>query len=53
MGDEELRSIDANVLSVLNHIIATPFNFDTKDYAQRKENLTDYRARLNARFGDP
>jgi glutathione S-transferase len=53
MGDEELRSIDANVLSVLNHIIVTPVNFDTKDYAQRKENLTDYRARLNARFGDP
>jgi hypothetical protein len=51
MGDE-LRSIDANVLSVLNHIIGTPFNFDTKDYAQSKKTIPDYRARLNARFGE-
>jgi glutathione S-transferase len=52
MGDR-LRSIDANVLSALNHISGTPFNFDTKDYVEGKKNLADYRARLNARFGKP
>ena len=51
MGDR-LRSIDANVLSALNHISGTPFNFDTKDYVEGKKNLADYRARLNARFGE-
>jgi hypothetical protein len=52
MGDS-LRSIDANVLSALNHISGTPFNFDTKDYIEGKKNLADYRARLNARLGKP
>ena len=51
MGDR-LRSIDANVLSALNHIFGTPFNFDTKDYVEGKKNLADYRARLNASFGE-
>jgi hypothetical protein len=49
---DRLRSIDANVLSALNHIFGTPFNFDTKDI-EGKKNLADYRARLNARFGKP
>ena len=52
MGDR-LRSIDANVLSTLNHIFGTPFNFDTKAYVEAKKNLADYRARLNPRFGKP
>lgn len=46
MGDK-LRSIDANVLSILKHIIDSPFAFDTKDYARGKKNLVDYRTRLN------
>ena len=50
MGDR-LRSIDANLLSALNHIFGTPFTFDTKHYVESKKNLADYRARLNARFG--
>jgi len=50
---EKLRSIDANLLSVLNHIIYTPFKFDTKDYALGKKNLVDYSKRMNARFAKP
>ena len=50
MGDR-LRSIDANVLSALNHMFDTAFTFDTKDYVERKKNLADHRAWLNARFG--
>jgi isoprene-epoxide---glutathione S-transferase len=46
MGDT-LRSIDANVLSILKHIINSPFAFDTKDYARGKKNLVDYCARLD------
>ena len=50
---EKLRSIDANLLSMLNHIIYTPFKFDTKDYALGKKNLVDYSKRMNERFGKP
>ena len=45
------RSIDASVLSILRHIIDTPFTFDTKDYAAGKKNLVDYMARMKERFG--
>lgn len=47
---EKIRSIDANLLSVLNHTIYTPFKFDTKDYALGKKNLVDYSKRMNERF---
>lgn len=50
MGKEP-RSIDANVLSILRHIIDTPFQFDTKDYAKTKTNLVAYMARMKDRFG--
>ncbi|MGA7873345.1 MAG: glutathione S-transferase family protein [Candidatus Binatus sp.] len=50
---EKLRSIDANLLSMLDHIIYTPFKFDTKDYALGKKNLVDYSQRMNKRFGKP
>ena len=50
---EKLRSIDANLLSILDHIIYTPFKFDTKDYALGKKNLVDYSKRMNERFGKP
>lgn len=50
MGDAP-RSIDASVLSILRHIIDTPFTFDTKDYAAGKKNLVDYMARMKQRFG--
>ena len=46
----EPRSIDAAVASILRHIIDTPFNFDTKDYAAGKSNLTGYLDRMKARF---
>jgi hypothetical protein len=46
MGDKP-RSIDASVLSVLKHIINSPFSFDTKDYAGGKKNLVDYCERLD------
>ena len=49
MGKEP-RSIDASVLSILRHTIDTPFQFDTKDYAQSKKNLVDYMARMKERF---
>jgi glutathione S-transferase len=49
---EKLRSIDANVLSILNHVMYCPFRFDTKDYALGKKNLVAYCERLNKRFGD-
>ena len=49
MGAEP-RSIDAAVASILRHIIDTPFNFDTKDYAAGKPNLTGYLDRMKARF---
>ena len=45
------RSIDATVLSILRHIIDTPFTFDTKDYAKSKNNLVAYTARMKERFG--
>jgi glutathione S-transferase len=48
---EQLRSIDANVLSILDHIIYAPFKFDAKDYALNKKNLLDYCGRMNERFG--
>jgi glutathione S-transferase len=50
---EKLRSIDANLLSILNHIIYAPFKFDTKDYAFGKKNLVGYSKRMNERFGRP
>lgn len=49
MGGEP-RSIDAAVLSILRHIVDTPFTFDTKDYAKSKENLLRYMARMKDRF---
>ncbi len=45
------RSIDATVLSIMRHIIDTPFSFDTKDYAKSKNNLVAYTARMKERFG--
>lgn len=50
---EKLRSIDANLLSMLDHIIYTPFKFDTKDYALGKKNLVEYSKHMNERFGKP
>lgn len=47
----EPRSIDAAVASILRHIIDTPFDFDTKDYAAEKSNLTGCLDRMSARFG--
>ncbi len=47
---EEPRSIDAAVSSILRHIIDTPFNFDTKDYAAGKANLAGYLERIKQRF---
>lgn len=44
------RSIDAAVSSILRHIIDTPFEFDTKDYAASKPNLTGYLKRMKERF---
>ena len=46
----EPRSIDAAVASILRHIIDTPFDFDTRDYAGGKSNLTGYLDRMKARF---
>jgi isoprene-epoxide---glutathione S-transferase len=45
------RSIDASVLSILRHIVDTPFTFDTKDYAKTKPNLLAYMGRMKDRFG--
>lgn len=45
------RSIDAAVSSILRHIIDTPFDFDTKDYAASKPNLNGYLKRMKERFG--
>ena len=44
------RSVDAAVASILRHIIDTPFDFDTKDYAASKPNLTSYLKRMKERF---
>ena len=41
----------AAVLSVLKHIIDSPFRFDTKDYAGTKKNLVDYCRRLEQYIG--
>ena len=46
MGDT-LRSIDASVLSILKHIIDSPFAFDTKEYTRGKKNLVDYCGRFD------
>jgi isoprene-epoxide---glutathione S-transferase len=50
MGDPP-RWVDASVLSILRHIIDTPFAFDTKDYAAKKKNLVGYMGRMKDRFG--
>lgn len=47
---EKPRSIDAAVSSILRHIIDTPFEFDTKDYAASKPNLVGYLERMKQRF---
>jgi len=49
MGDQP-TSIDAAVSSILRHIIDTPFEFDTKDYAASKPNLNAYLSRMKERF---
>lgn len=49
----ELRSIDANVLSLLKHVAESPFEFDTKDYVQSKDNLMSYIARMSPRLAAP
>jgi len=45
MGDAP-RTIDANVLSHLKHIVDSPFDFPTKDEVRSKANLMNYIARL-------
>lgn len=50
MGDQP-RWIDASVLSILRHVIDTPFDFDTKDYAAGKKNLVAYMGRMKDRYG--
>lgn len=50
MGDV-VRTIDANVLSLLKHVLEAPFDFDTKDYVASKSNLVAYVDRLSARVG--
>ena len=45
------RSVDAAVSSILRHIIDTPFDFDTKDYAASKPKLTGYLNRMKEQFG--
>ena len=48
---EQPRWVDAPVLSILRHVIDTPFSFDTKDYAAGKKNLVAYMGRMKDRFG--
>ena len=50
MGDQP-RWVDASVLSILRHIVDTPFTFDTKDYGASKKNLVAYMGRMKDRFG--
>ncbi|HSV80634.1 MAG TPA: glutathione S-transferase C-terminal domain-containing protein [Ramlibacter sp.] len=50
MGDAP-RWIDASVLSILRHIIDSPFEYDTKEYAASKKNLVAYMDRMHERFG--
>ena len=50
MGDKP-RSIDANVTSLLKHIMYVPFRFPTKDQALSKKNLVDYVRRVDSQFG--
>lgn len=50
MGAEP-RWVDANVLSILRHVIDAPFEFDTRSYAGDKRNLRAYMLRMNDRFG--
>ena len=50
MGDQP-RSVDAALLSILRHIVDTPFAFDTKDYAAAQPSLIAYMARMKDRFG--
>jgi glutathione S-transferase len=50
MGDTP-RWVDAPVLSILRHIIDSPFKYDTKEYAASKENLVAYMDRMHERFG--
>jgi len=45
MGDKP-RTIDANVLSHLKHIVDSPFEFPTKDAVRARANLVNYIARL-------
>jgi len=45
MGDAP-RTIDANVLSHLKHIVDSPFDFPTRDLVRSKANLMNYIARL-------
>ena len=50
MGDKP-RSIDANMTSLLKHIMYVPFRFPTKDQALSKKNLVDYVRRVDSQFG--
>ena len=49
MGNQP-TSIDAAVSSMLRHIVDTPFEFDTKTYAELKPNLKSYLGRMKERF---
>ncbi|NDZ17411.1 glutathione S-transferase [Variovorax sp. WS11] len=50
MGDTP-RWVDAPVLSILRHIVDSPFTYDTKAYATSKKNLLAYMDRMQERFG--
>lgn len=50
MGDSP-RWVDAPVLSILRHIVDSPFAYDTKEYAASKKNLVGYMGRMQERFG--
>jgi glutathione S-transferase len=50
MGDQP-RWVDAPVLSILRHIVDTPFDFDTRHYAADKKNLVAYMGRMKDRYG--
>jgi isoprene-epoxide---glutathione S-transferase len=49
MGNQP-TSIDAAVSSMLRHIVDTPFEFDTKTYAESKPNLKSYLGHMKERF---
>ncbi len=48
---ETPRTIDANVLSLLKHIVDSPFDFPTREQVKARPNLMSYIARLENKRG--